>query len=197
VTTGIQTKYDGTNFRSRLEAKWAHFFDSVGWEWEYEPFDLNGYIPDFVMMGWSEKLIVEVKPAASMAELYKHTKKIEASGWDGDAMIVGAGPTFGGHEEGSGIISQRRSGEPKERTGDTTGLSVWWWGPAIIADPTWCNARHECAKSNCHKCERSCLISSDGGWTCYRCGVYVKWNRSSSIEPFWALARNATQWRKA
>ncbi|MEA2669684.1 MAG: hypothetical protein QOJ33_2618, partial [Chloroflexota bacterium] len=29
----IPTTYDGVNFRSRLEAKWAAFFDLLGWRW--------------------------------------------------------------------------------------------------------------------------------------------------------------------
>lgn len=32
----IETRYSGYNFRSRLEARWAVFFDSLGIEWEYE-----------------------------------------------------------------------------------------------------------------------------------------------------------------
>ena len=47
----IETKYKGYRFRSRLEARWAVFFDKLGCRWEYEPegFDLNGvwYLPDF------------------------------------------------------------------------------------------------------------------------------------------------------
>ena len=34
---GIPTLYNGIQFRSRLEAKWAAFFDLLGWEYEYEP----------------------------------------------------------------------------------------------------------------------------------------------------------------
>ena len=48
----IQTQYKGYRFRSRLEARWAVYFDSLGIEWVYEPegFELsNGkmYLPDF------------------------------------------------------------------------------------------------------------------------------------------------------
>ena len=48
----IETKYKGYHFRSRLEARWAVFFDELGVKWEYEPegFELpNGkyYLPDF------------------------------------------------------------------------------------------------------------------------------------------------------
>lgn len=48
----IQTTYKGYRFRSRLEARWAVFFDAMGLQWEYEPegFELPGgvrYLPDF------------------------------------------------------------------------------------------------------------------------------------------------------
>ena len=47
----IETKYKGRLFRSRIEARWAVFFDSLGLKWEYEPegFDIDGvwYLPDF------------------------------------------------------------------------------------------------------------------------------------------------------
>ena len=41
----IETVYDGYRFRSRLEARWAVFFNALGIEYEYEKegFDLSGY----------------------------------------------------------------------------------------------------------------------------------------------------------
>lgn len=33
----IETRYKGCRFRSRLEARWAVFFDALGIEWQYEP----------------------------------------------------------------------------------------------------------------------------------------------------------------
>lgn len=45
----IPTVYNGVQFRSRLEARWAAFFDLCGWRWDYEPLDLNGWIPDFAV----------------------------------------------------------------------------------------------------------------------------------------------------
>ncbi len=33
----IETRYKGYRFRSRLEARWAVFFDHLKIEWEYEP----------------------------------------------------------------------------------------------------------------------------------------------------------------
>lgn len=66
----IETEYKGYRFRSRLEARWAVFFDACGVDWEYEPegFDLGGglcYLPDFLLHGVEGRdggdLYVEVK----------------------------------------------------------------------------------------------------------------------------------------
>lgn len=48
----IETRYKGHRFRSRLEARWAVFFDHAGVEWLYEPqgyvlSDGKPYLPDF------------------------------------------------------------------------------------------------------------------------------------------------------
>lgn len=57
----IETKYNGYNFRSRLEARWAVFFDTIGIKYEYEQesfmseykYQLKGktacYLPDFFL----------------------------------------------------------------------------------------------------------------------------------------------------
>jgi hypothetical protein len=47
----IETRYAGCRFRSRLEARWAVFFDhlDIRWEYEAEGFDTSAgkYLPDF------------------------------------------------------------------------------------------------------------------------------------------------------
>lgn len=47
----IETEYNNYRFRSRLEARWAVFFDNLGIKYEYEKegYDLDGlwYLPDF------------------------------------------------------------------------------------------------------------------------------------------------------
>lgn len=59
----IETHYAGCRFRSRLEARWAVFFDNLGIRWEYEPqgYVVKGkpYLPDFVLPDL--KTSVEVK----------------------------------------------------------------------------------------------------------------------------------------
>lgn len=85
----IPTDYRGVHFRSRLEAKWAAFFDLVGWRWEYEPIDLDGYIPDFILPFY-EPMLVEVKPEVMERDLGKHAARISKSGWKSEALILGA-----------------------------------------------------------------------------------------------------------
>ncbi|MCW0217495.1 MAG: hypothetical protein OJI67_04140 [Prosthecobacter sp.] len=55
----VPTQYGGVIFRSRLEATWAYFFDSIGLPWKYEPFDIEGWTPDFLLQG---TILCEVKP---------------------------------------------------------------------------------------------------------------------------------------
>lgn len=64
-TKAIQTEYKGYKFRSRLEARWAVFFDAGGIKWEYEPQgfeceDGTRYLPDFYLP--EERMWCEVKP---------------------------------------------------------------------------------------------------------------------------------------
>jgi len=66
----IETKYRGYRFRSRLEARWAVFFDLLGLQWEYEPegFKLPSgtvYLPDFkVYTPQGKEIWYEVKPGS-------------------------------------------------------------------------------------------------------------------------------------
>lgn len=68
----IETKYKGHIFRSRLEARWAVFFDAAGIDWTYEPEGFRrwiasgldsdsfiSYLPDFYLP--ASQTWVEVK----------------------------------------------------------------------------------------------------------------------------------------
>lgn len=74
----IETKYKGCRFRSRLEARWAVFFDACGIKWEYEPEgfildDGTKYLPDFKIYDiYGNFEWVEVKPEGdSFTKAYK------------------------------------------------------------------------------------------------------------------------------
>lgn len=53
VIKAIETRYKGYRFRSRLEARWAVFFDAAGVKWEYETqgfmLPSGPYLPDFLL----------------------------------------------------------------------------------------------------------------------------------------------------
>lgn len=59
----IETHYNSYRFRSRLEARWAVFFNylGIGFEYEKEGFDLDGtmYLPDFWLP--RKKCWIEIK----------------------------------------------------------------------------------------------------------------------------------------
>lgn len=59
------TVFKSRQYRSRLEARWAAFFDYLGWQYEYEPFDTNTWSPDFLIQG---TLLVEIKPFTTYKE---------------------------------------------------------------------------------------------------------------------------------
>lgn len=64
----IETEYKGYRFRSRLEARWAVFFENIGMNWRYEPegYDLGKvgyYLPDFLILSpQGYNFYYEIKP---------------------------------------------------------------------------------------------------------------------------------------
>lgn len=82
----LETLYAGVRFRSRLEARWAVYFDALGiaWEYEKEGYDLGGglrYLPDFWLP--QVRMWAEVKPREfSDVELDKARRLVDVTGWD-------------------------------------------------------------------------------------------------------------------
>lgn len=112
-----ETIYNGIKFRSRLEAKWACFFDLVGWDWQYEPSEINGYNPDFIIKTKSKAyetnfIIVEIKPSIyltnkEMESILNKYKNIDAHilmlsdmpFWiNNNLLVIGYGSQFLGNE---------------------------------------------------------------------------------------------------
>jgi len=67
----IETIYNGYRFRSRLEARWAVFFDAIGLKYEYEKEGyelqtLGYYLPDFYFP--TLKTHCEIKPATEIQD---------------------------------------------------------------------------------------------------------------------------------
>lgn len=86
----IPTVYRGTRFRSRLEARWAAFFDLIRWSWVYEPFDAPGWIPDFLIDG-NAPFLVEVGPCVSRDDYIAKAAKPLAFP-DHPTLVLGTSP---------------------------------------------------------------------------------------------------------
>jgi hypothetical protein len=87
IRRGIPTLYKGTLLRSRTEARWAALLDAFGWAWTYEPFDLHGWIPDFLVTLDGVEHVIEVK--STDEDFDGAMAKIDCSGWEGPVLLVG------------------------------------------------------------------------------------------------------------
>ncbi len=88
----IETTYKGYHFRSRLEARWAVYFDAIGMMWEYEKegFELdNGlrYLPDFWLP--ETRFWAEVKPEEFSDEDIDKCKQLAMHTDRGVILLVG------------------------------------------------------------------------------------------------------------
>jgi len=183
----IPTRYNGTQFRSRLEARWAAMFDLLKIEWEYEPIDLDGYIPDFVL-NFAEPMIVEVKPLLGDPWRWLETEepvqaiaKAVHSGWQGEGILVGAsigesinamGWSDSGKPINVGLLFQQKNGADDAYNfyAEPFGFKTCCGGPVDVV----------------------------GVFHCRRCGNHDKGptiKSSSDVLSLWREAGNLVQWR--
>lgn len=186
MSAGIETTYKSIRFRSRAEARWAAFFDLCGWDWSYEPIDLAGYIPDFILH-MNIDVLVEVKGGALGAdELRPHIAKIERSGWRGEALLLPAAlreddSTF------TGAVSALLTDNCHKDGDDDEFPPPWWWEHACIG---WCGLHKGIGLSH-----------SVGFYTCRACGKNdgnpTTYMRGDPVDVFdlWARAQNVTRWQ--
>jgi hypothetical protein len=102
----IETRYNAYRFRSRLEARWAVFFDALGitYEYETEGFDLGAsgwYLPDFLLKPPNARwnFWVEVKPMLSKSYIgYQwydiDDPKVDMKAFNKIATLVESGHRF-------------------------------------------------------------------------------------------------------
>lgn len=92
----IETHYNGYRFRSRIEARWAVFFDSLGIEYVYEKegYDLGDagwYLPDFWLPQVS--MWAEVKPTPLTDEELSKCKALVQMTKRACLVLVGETPS--------------------------------------------------------------------------------------------------------
>lgn len=173
----IQTSYGGHLFRSRLEARWAAFFQAIGWIWEYEPVDFNGWIPDFGIYG-SSVLYVEIKPVTEFPE--DVAKKITNSGCSHETLILGETiPLPHSTDCIFGWLNEIQ-----------TDQSYNWWQRAVLG--RWMKGKGQIGFCGCDGVFRDRISGGyDGG--CWGAGIQLT---VKEIKKIWASAGNETRWLK-
>ena len=138
----IETYYKGYRFRSRLEARWAVFFDAAGIKWEYEPegfvmSDGTKYLPDFYLP--ESKTFFECKGIMSDFDQHKVDMFVKESRY---AVAIGyQNMTF--------------------RASD-------FWGDECFTLTTKDNS----ALIRCTECRKVQFMGLSGSWQCRCCGAY-------------------------
>jgi hypothetical protein len=179
----IPTNYKGVEYRSRLEARWAAFFDLIGWQHTYEPFDGNGYIPDFLIHG-NRPLLIEIKPANTMTQYQAPIAKIERGlrDRDEDVLILGVdpiarlAPTAGDAHPVAGLLGQRG--------GEMDWATAHWF--------------------RCLECQGTSVFHPIMAFTGRPCGCapfggdsHLGYANRNFISYSWAEATNLVKWRGA
>lgn len=92
----IPTNFNEVLYRSRLEARWAMFFEDIGVETFYEPWDIGGgYVPDFFLhnLFFNGMCIAEIKPMTPNDDYIKYLKSVRIPG-KSDFLIFVGNPSF-------------------------------------------------------------------------------------------------------
>lgn len=94
MISAIETIYKGRRFRSRLEARWAIFFDAIdiGWEYETEGFQIGDskYLTDFKLLSFGSTkvdLFVEIKPRKPSIDEVKKCYEVSV-GTNTDMLLI-------------------------------------------------------------------------------------------------------------
>lgn len=174
---GIPTTYKSTRFRSRLEARWAAFFDLLGWSWVYEPFDTDGWIPDFLIEG-AAPLLIEVGPCIDRPD-YEGKMDDGASRYrDLPTLVLGVSPTpaFGTDwlNPGAGMLTHDGEWD------DTPAQGCW---------------------ANCRTCAEPGVFHRDGSYRLRPCGDgdgnnHLGMMPAADLTLYWRRAGNDVQWMR-
>lgn len=145
-------------------------FDQLGWTWVYEPIDLAGYIPDFILQ-FKEPLLIEIKPALTVEDLLAPFEKIRTGGWTRRFAVLGAARV--NYTESYMDTAWGMQFEPYFGVQD---LQIFRCG---------------CGYTPC---------STSGNWSCGRgCDLrpgHANPSEPKEILKMWRAAGNTVQWRK-
>ena len=169
----IPTVYRGRRYRSRLEARWAAFFDLLGWNHEYEPCDLGSWSPDFALWGRRphNPTLVEVKPIDRWDRAI--ARKMADASANADitrtVLLLGVAPDF-----------------------DDPWVSIGWWGEPGSYEAVWDTALLGTmldGKFDIQPCGEGDICPQSMLWeACYDL-------EPVNAKPLWVQAANLVQWR--
>jgi len=184
----IPTVFNGVQYRSRLEATWAAFFTDLDWPFEYEPFDLDGWIPDFVLRG-DTTVLVEVKPIVEFCDVTAAEMSVPDPTWE--LLLVGVGPRVL-----DGYCDQGALGWLTEFYGDAVSADGTeydrWWDDACFG--RWHGTESE--KKNPRGLFGFCHAT--GSYRDRITGCYDGGSTGGDVDVLmaaWAKAKNAVQWK--
>jgi hypothetical protein len=190
----IPTKYKGIQFRSRLEATWAAFFDALNWKWQYEPCDMAGWIPDFAIKCLDGKpLYVEVKPtfefmpgvARKMSRAAPGSKLLLVgfAPWVGDYVYVGWVNNDFDEDE---VLSTDIPYQAEVESFCPAPMGIWHGYKNDYRNPEeligFCNEQ---------------ISYTDRITGCYDGGYCGDASVEEPVMEAWAAAKNRNQWRRA
>ncbi len=170
----IPARYNGTLFRSRLEATWAAFFDELGWAWDYEPLDFSGWTPDFLLK-FQRPTLVEVKPTDEQCK--EVTKLLESFRSEDKHEILVLGNSI------KQIRGSRR---------DTYEIGQLSQQPFDGLDHTFADA----PLYICGYCDRPTITHGDQSWHCRLNGCYdgnAYLTGDGDFQPMWNRAKTSTR----
>lgn len=149
----IETVYGGRRFRSRLEARWAVFFDTLGVPYVYEPegydFGTHKYLPDFWLP--DSEQFVEVKGVMSSVDREKIELLVTNSGKD---VVVGL-PNM------QFIIAENHQEDLEAGVG--FGVVVHW---------STLDGEIDTSMFKCSSCGCVYFASEYENWSCPKCGTW-------------------------
>lgn len=148
----VKTKYNGTWYKSRLEAKVAEAMDDLGIEWEYEKYKFvdkryqgGQYTPDFKIP--RDHIYIEVVGKIDIRHRRNAMQFVELEN----------------------CISLMFDGDGGEKPTEEHPAFCFVLGDGLIVDAHGC----ELMLLHCEHCDSWSVVRAEGGWCCMHCGCYI------------------------